>query len=89
MLFGLTVAQFLASLMAFAGVVSLGTAEEVFTAVVCQKNIATMPTTPINIGSIAVNFYFLGVTSPAAIEEVANYFTTHTHAELAAMYPFP
>jgi hypothetical protein len=81
--------EYLAVVMAYLGITSLGMAEDLFTGVVCKRELSTFPTTPVNLRTAAQGFYMFGFDSPAAIEQVATVFTTHNRAELLAQYFAP
>lgn len=75
--------------MAVYGVDDLATAEKLFTYVATKTPLTSIPTTPINLQYLALGFYLFGYDSPAKIEQVQQFFSTHTTAELIALNPTP
>lgn len=79
--------EYLAFLCAWYALDGLGAYEKLTTGVVCKKRFTDA--LDVNYEFVRGAFSLFGLTAPASIEKVTTVLTTHNHAQLIAMNPFP
>lgn len=82
----MTALQTLTVILVHGGMQNLGLFEDVITNIVTKKPVATLPTTPFNQQWAWLGFQLYACTTPACLEQVTTFFTTHTVQEMIDMY---